>query len=144
MIKDHLAETLELFKSGYNCAQSVLAAFCEDYNLPRETAFRIASPFGGNKRGNVCGAITGAMMVAGLKYGTSSSNDPETKQLILEKINQLKIAFKETHDTTICNELLGVADSELNTQALIIERPQLLKTCSGFLKTVVIYLEEEL
>ena len=144
MVKDHLAETLELFKSGYNCAQSVLTTFCEDYNLPRETALRIASPFGGNKEGNTCGALTGAIMVVGLKYGASSLNDQDTKQLIKEKTNQLKMAFKQSHHTTICNELLGIDNSNLNERPLLMQRSELFKTCSNFLETVVIYLEEEL
>ena len=69
------------FKEGFNCAQSVLSAFSEELGLTRETALKIACPFGGGmaRQAETCGAVTGAFMVIGLKYGQASKADKASK-----------------------------------------------------------------
>ena len=72
-----------MFLEGYNCAQAVLACCGRDLGLPRETAIRVAQAFGGGmgRTGNVCGAVTGAMMVIGLKHSVKNAKDAATKEL---------------------------------------------------------------
>lgn len=74
----------ELFKQGYNCSQSVFAAFCDETGLDTETALKIASSFGGGmgRLREVCGAVTGMFMVVGMKYGyTDPSQKCESRTL---------------------------------------------------------------
>ena len=70
-------EARRLFESGYNCAQSVAGAFAEEMGLPRDTVFRLASPFGGGmgRMREVCGAVSGMMMVLGILDGYCSPTD---------------------------------------------------------------------
>jgi C_GCAxxG_C_C family probable redox protein len=66
----------ELFNRGYNCAQALLATFGVDLGLNRDMELKIASPFGGgiSHMGETCGAVTGALMIIGLKYGMTEPN----------------------------------------------------------------------
>lgn len=68
---DREKEILALFEQGYNCAQAILAVYGKESGLQREHAFRIGAPFGGGiaDTGNICGAVTGSLMVIGLKKG---------------------------------------------------------------------------
>lgn len=146
MVKDRVAEALELFTSGYHCSQAVLATFSEEMELSRETALKIACPFGGGfgGYGRTCGALTGAMMVIGLKYGTTKATDLEAKKMSREKTRELIQTFEKTHGTSICNELVGFDRCNLSGTDLMIKVPIFYKTCPKLLETVVSFLEEEL
>lgn len=146
MNKDHLKEAVELFKSGFNCSQSVLAAFCEEYGFPVETAFKIAAPFGGGigGSGKTCGALTGGLMVIGLKYGPASESDLDAKNLTREKTRMLVENFNRVHRSCDCNDLLGFDRSNMTQAGLKARLPYFHRTCPAFLATVVSFLEEEL
>ncbi len=146
MIKDYVAEALELFKSGFHCSQAVFAVFSEDFGLPRDTAFKIACPFGGGFGGcgRTCGALTGAMMVIGLKYGTTVATDPEAKKISGNKTRELVERFENIHGTCNCNELVGFDRSNMEGAELMAKLPYFHNTCSEFIETVVSFLEEEL
>ena len=64
-------EAIECFYSGYSCSQAVLSAYCEDLGLDKETAMKISCGFGAGmaRLGATCGAVTGAYIAIGLKYG---------------------------------------------------------------------------
>ena len=70
-VENHAKKARELFEQGYNCAQSVFAAFCDETNMDFETAIKLAAPFGGGigRLREVCGAVSGMTMVLGMKYG---------------------------------------------------------------------------
>ncbi|MFZ4462987.1 MAG: C-GCAxxG-C-C family protein [Bacteroidales bacterium] len=145
-MKDHVAEALELFKSGFHCSQAVLAPFREDFGLAQETLLKIASPFGGGLGGygRTCGAISGAMLVIGLKYGTDNTTDSEAIKLCKDKTRELIEAFERTHGTSICNELVGFDRSNMQGAELMSMIPFFHNTCPKFLETVITFLEEEL
>ena len=70
----------ELFSQGFNCAQSVFAVFAEKYGISQELALKIGCGFGGGMRNaEICGAVSGALMVLGLKYGHYIAEDNEQK-----------------------------------------------------------------
>lgn len=146
MTKDHLAEAVELFKSGYSCSQSVLAVFSGESGLPRETANKIASPFGGGigGYGKTCGALTGAIMVIGLKYGPSDIADTEAKSLARRKTRELLEKFEATHGTCQCSNLVGFDMSKLSEPEIKARQTHFHTLCPKFLETVVVWLEEEL
>lgn len=146
MIKDRVQEAEELFKSGFHCSQAVLAVFSEEFGLSREMALKIACPFGGGLGGygRTCGALTGGMLVVGLKYGSSSATDTAAKLKSREKTRALIEAFERTHTTSICNELVGFDRSRMSGAELQNKRQHFYMTCPKFLETVVTFLEEEL
>ena len=146
MVKDHVSEALELFGSGYNCSQSVLASFSEELGFTRETALKIACPFGGGFGGQhrTCGALTGAVMALGLKYDTSKITNLEAKNLLREKTRALFETFEKAHGTSICNDLVGFDMNKLNGAELKEKFQYFQNTCPKFLETVIAFLEEEL
>jgi len=143
MVKDHVAEAVELFRSGYSCSQAVLSVFAEEYGMDAETANKIASGFGGGI-GRTCGALTGAMMVAGLKYGNAKSTDREDAVRCREKTRELIEKFEKTHGSSMCNELVGFDRSNMKGAELMEKLPHFYTICPKFLETVITYLEEEL
>ena len=98
----------DLFAKGYNCAQAVLGAFCEEAGLDIQTAFRLANGFGGGVRcGEVCGAVTGAIMAIGLKCGFYIENDMEQKAYCNQKAYDFVEAFRAENGSILCRGLLG-------------------------------------
>lgn len=97
----NIEDAVQLFEDGFLCSQAVFAAFCEDLGLSKEHALRIAACFGsGMRKGEVCGACTGALMVLGLKYGNDKSKSDEMCDRFLDE-------FKARNGSYICRELLG-------------------------------------
>lgn len=104
----------ELFRRGYNCSQSVLGAFVEDLGMSAEDAARLASPFGAGfgKMREVCGAVSGMTLAAGILKGYSDPSDAEAKKELYALIQDMCHAFKEREGTLICRELLGLKNGE--------------------------------
>ena len=98
----------ELFKSGYNCSQSVIGVFCEELGLDFETAMKISSSFGGGmgRMREVCGAVSGMFMVLGLAY-SSADGSTENKTQQYKRVQELAQKFKEKNGSIICRELLA-------------------------------------
>jgi C_GCAxxG_C_C family probable redox protein len=96
------------FSSGCNCAQSILVAYGAELGLNPEQAMRIASGFGGGMRlAETCGAVTGAFLVIGLKYGYADVADSGGKQRTTGLIRQFAAEFKARNGSLLCRELLG-------------------------------------
>jgi len=96
-----IEEAVHLFEKGYVCSQAVFAAFSEDYGLSKEQALKIGACFGsGMRKGEVCGACTGALMALGLKYGDDKAKSDEVCNRFLEE-------FERQNGSYICRDLLG-------------------------------------
>ncbi|MGI6361989.1 MAG: C-GCAxxG-C-C family protein [Bacillota bacterium] len=101
-------KAMEYFSQGIDCSQVVLGEFAEEMGLDEETARKVSAAFGGGIwHGEVCGAVAGAMMVIGLKYGHYLEGDETSKNIMVKKINEFKEAFEASHGTIVCKELLG-------------------------------------
>ena len=100
---------MALFRQDkFNCAQAVFGALAEDVGIDKDTALKAAACFGGGMRcGEVCGAVTGALMALGIRFGSCTPNDSEGKQRGNSKAIGFIKAFKEQHGTLLCRELLG-------------------------------------
>ena len=105
---DHKEKALNYFSQKMHCSQSVIAAFAEDCGITEAQALKLGSCFGGGMhKGEVCGAVTGALMVLGLLFGESKVGDAEGR-LVSIKVNDLMMdRFKEKCGSYICNDLLG-------------------------------------
>lgn len=103
-------KAMNLFKDGYNCAQAVFLAFEDKYNIDRKTALMISSSFGGGmgRLREVCGAVSGMFMVAGILFGYNSPNDFEGKKRHYERIQALAKEYELINGSIICRELLGL------------------------------------
>ena len=98
-----------LFDQHENCAQSVFAPFAEHFGLDKETALRIATPFGGGMghAGQVCGAVSGALMAIGLAKGTTVY-DKEKKDACYAMARDFQARFRGMHGHVSCPGLLGL------------------------------------
>jgi C_GCAxxG_C_C family probable redox protein len=128
---DHSQRAMDLFKEGYNCAQSVFSAFSDELGMDTETALKLSSSFGGGmgRLREVCGAVSGMFMIAGLQYGYADPKDRKAKAEHYRLIQELAARFKEENHSIICRELLGLPagpDSptpEARTQTYYKKRP---------------------
>ncbi len=98
----------EYFKSGCNCAQAVLLAFLDETGLDRETAIKASAAFGGGlgRLREVCGAVSGMSMAAGMIYGSDNENDPQVKKELYAIVQKLAGEYKEQNGSIICRDLL--------------------------------------
>ena len=101
----------ELFRSGYNCAQSVFAAFADAVGMTETEAAKIASPFGAGfgKLREVCGAVSGMTLLAGYLSGYDDPADSEGKKALYRMEQKMCGEFEDRHGSIICRELLGLA-----------------------------------
>lgn len=98
----------EYYESNFNCAQAVFTTFATEEGIPEELALKIATQFGGGcRKGEVCGAVSGALMVLGLKYGHCHRNAPEEKARAYGIGEEFMSRFVERNGTVVCRELLG-------------------------------------
>lgn len=107
----HAEKAKALFENGCNCAQAVFLAFSDLTGMERETALKLSSSFGGGmgRMREVCGAVSGAFLVAGLLYGTTDASTGEEKAAHYARIRELAAAFREQHGSILCRDLLGIA-----------------------------------
>ena len=138
-------QAVSLFMEGYNCAQSVLFPFCDDLNIDKDNALKIACGFGAGmgRKEEVCGAVTGGIIVIGAKYGRGKRDDRSSTERTYAKTRELMDKFAERHGTFICRKLLD--GCELTTKEgykQFKDKDLLNKTCKFCVKSVVEILEQ--
>jgi C_GCAxxG_C_C family probable redox protein len=95
-----------VFSQKFNCSQSVFSAFAGQLGLDRQTALKLASPFGGGvaRRGEVCGAVSGALLALGLARG---ADEPAGKEEIYRLSQEFMRLFEEKHTSVLCRDLIA-------------------------------------
>ena len=113
---DHGEKAAELFLQGYNCAQAVAVAFCDVTGLKPDFSARMASSFGGGmgRMREVCGAVSGMLMVAGLIYGYDIPGDDVSKKKHYTLVQKLAGEFRQEIDSIVCREILKNPPSDPN------------------------------
>ena len=98
----------ELFMKGYNCAQTLAVAFCDEMAMTPEQAARMASSFGGGmgRMREVCGAVSGMVLVAGWLYGYETPGDDRSKREHYARVQYLAGRFREQVGSIVCREIL--------------------------------------
>jgi C_GCAxxG_C_C family probable redox protein len=133
-MSDRVAKAAELHKKGYNCAQAVACAYCDLFGADEKEVFRMTEGFGlgmGDMK-CTCGAVTGAVALAGLKNSDVQLDAPKTKGSTYKIAKQLTAAFKEKNQSVICADLKGV------------ETGQMLRSCPGCIEDACRIVEEYL
>ena len=107
-MSEKVKQAVGKFRKGFNCSQAVLSSYSEQFGLDCNKAYKIATGFGGGMRmGETCGAVTGAYMVLGLKYGNTTEKDKESKAKTYKMVEEHTSRFKARNGSVICRELLG-------------------------------------
>ncbi|MCL2148700.1 MAG: C-GCAxxG-C-C family protein [Methanomassiliicoccaceae archaeon] len=124
-MSDKVEEASRLFGNGMYCSQAILGAFCERYGMDKEAAFRISCGLNSGARcAEVCGAVSGAVLVIGLKYGGSK----DTCNMRAEEFVEL---FRERHGEVTCRGLLGCDVFTPEGRAKAIEKDLFGTVCRG-------------
>lgn len=100
----------KLFLEGYNCSQSVFLAFEDKYDMDHSMAMKLSSSFGGGmgRLREVCGAVSGMFMVAGLLYGYDEPKNFEAKSEHYARIQELAGEYSDRNGSIVCREILGL------------------------------------
>ena len=131
------------FSGGFNCSQSVFAAFSEKYGVSEEIARKIACGLGGGMRSaEVCGAVSGAVLVVGLKYGHSIAEDSESKSNCYAKTRELIARFREENGSIICRDILGSDISTPEGYEQARGKGLFTTTCFDMVRSAIAILEE--
>lgn len=114
ILEDRIQKAVENFMSGYNCSQSVVAAFADMYGFTQEQALRMSASFGGGigRMRETCGAACGMFLLAGLETGATEATDREGKAANYAVVQELAAEFRKRNGSLICRELLGLKKKE--------------------------------
>lgn len=131
MNSDKAVKAKELFEQGYNCSQAVLGAFADELGIDMDTAMKLASSLGGgmSRMREVCGAVSGMLLVTGMKYGYSSPDATREKAELYNLNQELAEKFKAINNSVICRDLLGLGvekdkpEPEMRTEKYYKKRP---------------------
>ncbi len=116
-IEERIEKAIALFKSGFNCSQSVVAAYADMYGFTEEQALKMSASFGGGigRMRQTCGAACGMFLLAGLENGATAGADREGKAANYALVQQLAEEFKKRNGSLNCAELLGLKQPEGST-----------------------------
>lgn len=131
--------------SGYNCSQAVLFAYCDEIGLEKNAALKLACGFGAGmgRKEEVCGAVTGGLMVLGAIHGRGENDERAATETTYAKTRELMERFRFRHGSYICRHLLEGCDLTTKEGQDYFKQNDLLnKTCKECVKSVVQILEE--
>ena len=139
-------QAVACFNSGFNCSQSVFSTYCEQLGMDKETGLKLSCAFGGGMGhiGETCGAVTGALMLIGLKYGKFEVEDLESKEITYNMVHEFATRFKAINGSVRCKDLLTV-DIGVPEELQLARDRNLFKTlCPKYIKDAVVLIEEML
>lgn len=140
---NHVEKAKEIFEQKYHCSQAVLAAFANDLGITQEQALKLGGCFGGGMcLGEVCGAVTGALMAIGLKYGQCTVEDLEGRKLTSDKTKAMMGKFKVENGSYLCRELLGYDITDPEDLAIIMEKQLFTRFCPKMVESATKIAEE--
>ncbi|MGI6492075.1 MAG: C-GCAxxG-C-C family protein [Pelotomaculum sp.] len=143
MLKKRLSKTevLKYFSEGLSCSQVVLMQWADELGYEKQEALKMAAAFGGGMfRGDTCGAVAGAHIAIGLKYG--GANTPAGQEQLLAKVAEFQEQFIEKRNTTICRELIGYDFSVEGELEKAREDGKLMQVCPEFVIEALEVLDE--
>ena len=114
MEEERIEMAVSLFKEGFNCSQSVVAAFADKYGFTSEQALKMSASFGGGigRMRETCGAACGLFLLAGLETGATEGADRDGKAANYALVQELAEEFKQRNGALRCADLLGLSKKE--------------------------------
>ena len=130
----------------FNCAQAIFSAYCQDYGIDKIAALKASCGFGAGMgcMAGACGAVTGAYIVIGLKYGRSDILDLSAKEKTYKLVREFSEKFKSRNGSTVCKDLLGVDISTTEGMKAAQQRNIHGTCCRKFVKDAAEIIEEML
>ncbi len=135
---------VSFFRQGFSCSQAVAAAFAADYGLDKEAALRLAQGFGGGiaRTADWCGALTGAILIIGLKHGRTRAEDAAARDKTYALVKELLARFTAKRGQVKCRDLLGFDLSTPEGQRKVDELKLHQTKCEDFVRDAAAILEE--
>ena len=131
------------FLNGKGCSQAVLTQFCEQFGLDELTALKISSGFpAGMQMAGICGAVTGAYMVLGLRFADQESSTSAGRKKVYEAVAEFTRRFKERHTTLDCRELLGCNIMTPEGKEIADEKNLFKTVCPNFVEDAAVIVQE--
>jgi len=142
-MSDQAEAAVHCFGQGFNCAQAILSTYGAAFGLERERALMMAAAFGAGMgmRGEVCGAVSGALMVIGLRHGYAETTDKGAKGRTYGLVRDWIGRFQACHGTILCRELLGCDLSTAEGLAMARREGYFTERCPRFVRTAAEILE---
>jgi C_GCAxxG_C_C family probable redox protein len=136
MSQPEVEQAVAHYIHGYTCTQSILASFAGRYGLQEELAFKIGEPFGAGTSctNDMCGSVTGAIMVLGLQYGSYRNDDDKARYYTYQRVNELIQRFKGIHGSIQCGDLLGYDLSDPQQIQTVMEKGLFMQLCPNLVK----------
>ncbi len=146
MTQPEVEQAIAYYQQGYTCTQSILASFGNRYGFPQDLAFRLGEPFGAGTSctGDMCGSVTGAIMVLGLQYGSASNSDEAARACTYQRVHELIQRFKQLYDSIQCTDLLGYNLSDPKQFQTVWEKGLFTQACPIFVRDAAQILVEML
>ena len=136
-------EILKNFQEHIHCSQVVLGQWAEELGYDKEACLRMAAPFaGGCGCGEVCGAVSGAMIAIGMRYGHSAPGDVESEALLQEKVTEFRERFAEKCGSIVCRELVGYDFSDPEQFRECMESGATMRKCPDYVSAALEILDE--
>lgn len=137
-------EAVKYFEGDWNCCQSIIMTYGPQFGLPMDKSTRIGTSFAGGmaRRGEVCGAVTGALMIIGLKYGMTNEADSQARDKTYELVNEFMDRFKAKHEFLRCRDLLECDLTTAEGRKTAQEKGLFKTLCPELVKSAAEILEE--
>ena len=132
------------FREGFSSSKAVISSFSKDLGLDKETARKISCGFGAGmaQTGNICGAVTGAIMVIGLKCGKAAGGDDAAKERTYALVQEFITKFRAKNGSINCTELLGYDLSDTHAYAAARDSGLFLSKCPALVRDAADILEK--
>lgn len=111
-VEERVEKAVELFRQGYNCSQSVVAAYADIYGFTTEQSLKMAASFGAGigRMREICGAACGMFLLAGLQTGCTDPKDNAGKGANYAVVQDMAARFRKMNGSIVCAELLGLRE----------------------------------
>ena len=140
---NHAEKAVEYYNNGFNCSQSVFTTYATEQGMDEKTALMVATNFGGGERkGELCGAVAGALMVLGLKCGHFDGNDTDSKSKAYSISEEYMNRFIEKNGSVVCRNLLGYDLTNAEDRKIIMEKNLFRTLCPNLVRKAVEILDE--
>ncbi|HWT73965.1 MAG TPA: C-GCAxxG-C-C family protein [Mobilitalea sp.] len=137
-------QAVQCFNNGFNCSQAIFSTYSEQLGLDKETALKVSCPFGGGiaRMSETCGAVTGAYMLIGLKYGKYLPEDNEAREKSYALVKEFTEKFNAIHGSISCRDLLKYDMKNPDDLKVIKENNLWNKLCPIFVSDAAQLIEE--
>ena len=142
--ESNVEKAVSLFKEGFSCSQAVCAAFAEQSGLNRELALKVSGGFGGGigRTGEICGALSGAVIIIGLRHSAVRGDDKEARLKTYDLVREFLKRFKSRNDSVFCRELIGCDISTTEGFKRAMDEKIIATRCPKFVRDAAEILEE--